>query len=237
MHERALARRRRRRLGQPLEVGEPERERAARERAHRAGGERRGGFKLRAMLSIPRAVSPRDHPRPCPARCHTATIQPPCDSFGHGQRPYRFSRMKVDTGIMAPSLAEIGRAGDASWRTSATTGCMTAETAHDPFLPLVDRGRAHRAHRARDRHRGRVRPHPDAHRVHGQRPAARTRRAASSSASARRSSRTSRSGSRCRGRIRRARMREYILAMRAIWASWNDGDEARLPRRLLPRTR
>ena len=31
-----------------------------------------------------------------------------------------------------------------------------------------------------------------------------------------------------------ARMREYILAMRAIWASWNDGDEARLPRRLLP---
>ena len=40
VHERALARRRRRRLGQPLDVGEAERERAARERAHRARRQR-----------------------------------------------------------------------------------------------------------------------------------------------------------------------------------------------------
>ncbi len=30
------------------------------------------------------------------------------------------------------------------------------------------------------------------------------------------------------------RMREYVLAMRAIWNTWNDRREARLPRRLLP---
>ena len=29
------------------------------------------------------------------------------------------------------------------------------------------------------------------------------------------------------------RMREYIMAMRAIWECWNDGHQARLPRRLL----
>ena len=29
------------------------------------------------------------------------------------------------------------------------------------------------------------------------------------------------------------RMREFVLAMRAIWASWNDGTQARLPWRLL----
>ena len=37
VHQRALARRRRRRFGQPLDVGEPERERAAREAPHGAG--------------------------------------------------------------------------------------------------------------------------------------------------------------------------------------------------------
>ena len=30
------------------------------------------------------------------------------------------------------------------------------------------------------------------------------------------------------------RMREFVLAIRAIWACWNDGTQARLPRRLLP---
>ena len=30
-----------------------------------------------------------------------------------------------------------------------------------------------------------------------------------------------------------ARMREYVLALRAIWASWNDGGPARVPRRVL----
>ena len=51
------------------------------------------------------------------------------------------------------------------------------------------------------------------------------RRAGSRSASAARSSRTSSGGSRCRGRTRRPRMREFILAMRAIWAAWNDGEK------------
>ena len=55
------------------------------------------------------------------------------------------------------------------------------------------------------------------------RPAARVAAAGSTSASARRSSRTSRSGSRCRGRSPAARMRELVLAIRAIWARWHEG--------------
>ena len=47
-------------------------------------------------------------------------------------------------------------------------------------------------------------------------------RAASTSASAARSSRTSSAASRCRGRAPAARMRELVLAIRAIWASWQD---------------
>ena len=44
--------------------------------------------------------------------------------------------MKVDTGIMAPSLAEIGRRA-AELEEIGYDGLMTAETAHDPFLPLA----------------------------------------------------------------------------------------------------
>ena len=67
----------------------------------------------------------------------------------------------------------------------------------------------------------------------GLRPAARVAAAGSTSGSARRSSRTSRSGSRCSGRSPAARMRELVLAIRAIWARWHDGTQARLPRRVL----
>ena len=76
--ERALAGGRRRRLGQPLQVGEPERERAARERAHRAGRQGVG-----RVDDGPRAAAPPLHVR-VQLDIHTATIQPPCDSFGHG---------------------------------------------------------------------------------------------------------------------------------------------------------
>ena len=79
--------------------------------------------------------------------------------------------MKVDTGVMAPSLSDIGpRARELE--ELGYDGLLTAETGHDAFLPIALGGRAHRAHRARDRHRGRVRPHPDGAGVHGQRPAA-----------------------------------------------------------------
>ena len=130
--------------------------------------------------------------------------------------------MKVDTGVMAPSLTEIGAAGQGA-RGHRLRRAADGRDRARPVPAARDRGRAHRAHRARHRHRGRVRPHADGHSRTRRTTCSSTRRAASSSGSARRSSRTSRSGSRCRGRIRRARMREYILAMRAIWASWNDG--------------
>ena len=62
-----------------------------------------------------------------------------------------------------------------------------------------------------------------------------TRADGSSSASAARSSRTSSGASRCRGAIPRAAHAGVRPApCAAIWAAWNDGDEARLPRRLLP---
>ena len=48
-----------------------------------------------------------------------------------------------------------------------------------------------------------------------------------------RSSPTSRSATPCRGRTRRPRMREFILAMRAIWASWDDGSKLDVPGRVL----
>ena len=115
-------------------------------------------------------------------------------------------------------------------------GLLTAETGHDPFLPLVIAAE----------HTERIElgtgiavafaAHADAHRVHRQRPAAVSKGRFILGL-----------GSQIKPHIEKrfsmpwshpaARMREYILAMRAIWASWNDGDEARLPRRVLPRTR
>ena len=39
-----------------------------------------------------------------------------------------------------------------------------------------------------------------------------------------------------RGRIPAARMREYVLALRAIWASWNEGATLRASRASSTRT-
>ena len=102
-----------------------------------------------------------------------------------------------------------------------------------PVLPAAARGRAHGTGRAHDRGRDRVRAHPDDARAASRTTCSSRRRAASTSGSARRSSRTSRSASRCRGRSPAARMRELVLAIRAIWASVARGHAARLPRRVL----
>ena len=110
--------------------------------------------------------------------------------------------MKVDTGVMAPSLSDIGpRARELE--ELGYDGLLTAETGHDPFLPIVlaaehterielgtgiavafARTPMMLAYTANDLQQILAGP---------------VRR----SASARRSSRTSRSGSRCRGRTRR----------------------------------
>ena len=127
--------------------------------------------------------------------------------------------MKVDGGFGQPARRGHRRPQAKELEDAGYDGAVTAETA----TTRSSRSLLAAEHTERlelgTGDRGRVRPHPDDAGEHRATTCRRTRRAGSSSASAARSSRTSRSGSRCRGRTRRARMREFILAMRAIWAS------------------
>ncbi|MGH8976579.1 MAG: LLM class F420-dependent oxidoreductase [Acidimicrobiia bacterium] len=131
--------------------------------------------------------------------------------------------MKVDTGIMAPSLAEVGKRA-AELEAIGYDALMTAETAHDPFLPLAiaaehterielatgiavafARTPMLTAYTANDLQRAsngrfilglgsQIKPHIEKRfSMPWSRPA--------------------------------ARMREYILAMRAIWRAWNEGEK------------
>ena len=69
--ERALARRRRRRLGQPLDVAEAERQRTARERAHRARRKRDRHGVSELARRVDRFL-----------RRHAPTIPPGCATYG-----------------------------------------------------------------------------------------------------------------------------------------------------------
>jgi probable F420-dependent oxidoreductase len=131
--------------------------------------------------------------------------------------------MKVDTGIMAPSLTEVGKRA-AELEAIGYDALMTAETAHDPFLPLAiaaehterielatgiavafARTPMLTAYTANDLQRAsngrfilglgsQIKPHIEKRfSMPWSRPA--------------------------------ARMREYILAMRAIWRAWNEGEK------------
>ncbi len=131
--------------------------------------------------------------------------------------------MLVDTGVMAPSLAEVGQRAKAL-EDIGYDGLLTAETAHDPFLPLaiaaehterIELGTgiavafartpmitAYTANDLQRASKGRfilglgsqIKPHIEKRfSMPWSRPA--------------------------------ARMREYILAMRAIWRSWNEGEK------------
>ena len=164
--EGALARRRRRRLGEPLDVAEPERQRAARERAHRAR-RKRDRHRVRELARrVDRVL-----------RRHAPTIPPGCATNGGPSRfrvmtaePERYE-MKVDTGVMAPSLSDIGpRARELE--ELGYDGLLTAETGHDAFLPIALAAEHTERIELAHGHRGRVRPHADGARVHGERPAA-----------------------------------------------------------------
>ena len=73
--------------------------------------------------------------------------------------------MKVDgaIGSICGRRAEHAQEAEAA----GYSGLWTAETGHDPFLPLLAGRRAHGASRARHVHRRRVRPQPHAPRQHG----------------------------------------------------------------------
>ena len=142
------------------------------------------------------------------------------------------SPMKVDGGLVS-SLADIPRVAK-ELEDVGYDGALHRRDGARPVLPASPGGRAHRAPRAGYGDRGGVRPQPDDHGERRLRPAGVLEGPLHPRVSAARSRRTSRSGSRCRGRSPAARMREFILAMRAIWACWNDGREARLPGRVLP---
>ena len=112
-----------------------------------------------------------------------------------------FAAMKVDGGI--PNTIAKAGAQAAELEKTGYSGGWTAETSHDPFLPLLLGRRAHRHDRARHVDRRGLRPQPDDAGQHGVGPAGVLARAGSSSVSAARSSRTSRSASRWRGATRR----------------------------------
>ena len=134
--------------------------------------------------------------------------------------------MKVDAPLVTAALSdvpEIAREIEAL----GYDGVYTFEGPHDPFFPLaLAAEHTERLELATAIAVG-VRAQPDEPRPHRLGPADAVERAGRSSGSARRSSRTSRSGSRCRGRGPAARMREMVLAIRAIWATWQDGTPLR----------
>lgn len=129
--------------------------------------------------------------------------------------------MKVDTGVMAASLDEVGRRAKAL-EDFGYDGLMTAETAHDPFLPLaiaaehterIELGTGIAVAFART-------PMVTAHTANDLQRASKGRFVLGL-------------GSQIKPHIEKrfsmpwsrpaARMREYILAMRAIWSAWNEG--------------
>ena len=132
--------------------------------------------------------------------------------------------MKIDGAVLTPDPREVPQAAR-ELEELGYDGILTAETAHDPFLPLVLAARAHRAHRARHRHRGRVRPQPDDH----------SRTPANDLQPHSKGRFILGLGSQIKPHIEKRfsmpwshpapRMREFILAMRAIWAYWNDGEK------------
>ena len=76
--------------------------------------------------------------------------------------------MQVTRRSISAALADGARGSRAEIEALGYDGVFTFEGPHDPFFPLVARGRAQRAARARHRDRDRVRPQPDepgAHRV------------------------------------------------------------------------
>jgi probable F420-dependent oxidoreductase len=131
--------------------------------------------------------------------------------------------MKVDTGIMAPSLAEIGPRAKAL-EAQGYDGLITAETAHDPFLPLA----------IATEHTERIELGTGIAVAF-----ARTPMLTAYTANDLQRNSSGRFilglGSQIKPHIEKRfsmpwshpapRMREYILAMRAIWAAWNDGEK------------
>jgi probable F420-dependent oxidoreductase len=131
--------------------------------------------------------------------------------------------VKVDTGIMAPSLADVGRRAR-ELEDLGYDGLLTAETAHDPFIPLavaaehterIELGTGIAVAFART-------PMLTAYTANDLQRASGGRFILGL-------------GSQIKPHIEKrfsmpwshpaARMREYILAMRAIWAAWNDGEK------------
>jgi probable F420-dependent oxidoreductase len=129
--------------------------------------------------------------------------------------------MKVDTGVMAPTFEAVG-ARARELEAFGYDGLMTAETAHDPFLPLaiaatqterIELGTGIAVAFART-------PMVTAYTANDLQRASKGRFILGL-------------GSQIKPHIEKrfsmpwshpaARMREYILAMRAIWSAWNDG--------------
>ena len=131
--------------------------------------------------------------------------------------------MKVDTGIMAPSLTEIGRRA-AELEQIGYDGLMTAETAHDPFLPLAIAAE----------HTERVELAPGIAVAFARTPMV-TAYTANDLHRASNGRFILGIGSQIKPHIEKRfsmpwshpapRMREYVLAMRAIWSAWNDGEK------------
>jgi probable F420-dependent oxidoreductase len=131
--------------------------------------------------------------------------------------------VKIDTGIMGGSYAEIGtRARELE--ALGYDGLMTAETAHDPYLPLAIAAE----------HTERVELATGIVVAFGRTPMV-TAYTANDLQRASGGRFILGLGSQIKPHIEKrfsmpwsrpaARMREYILAMRAIWSAWNDGDK------------
>ncbi|MGQ0823605.1 MAG: LLM class F420-dependent oxidoreductase [Actinomycetota bacterium] len=130
--------------------------------------------------------------------------------------------MLVDTGVFGGSLAEVGRTARVL-EEQGYDGLMTAETAHDPFLPLAIAAE----------HTERVELATSIAVAF-----ARTPMVMAYTANDLQRASNGRFilglGSQIKPHIEKrfsmswshpaARMREYILALRAIWAAWNDGE-------------
>ncbi len=127
--------------------------------------------------------------------------------------------MKIDGGIGGLDTAA---AQAASLEGRGYDGVMSAETSHDPFLPLLLAAQSTERVDLMTVDRGRVRPQPDDAGAHRVRPPGRVGRALRPRArqpdQAAHHARFSMPWSHPA-----ARMREMILAIRAIWACWNDG--------------
>ena len=129
--------------------------------------------------------------------------------------------MKVDGGIGPDSAGAGAAARDAE--EAGYDGVWSAETTHDPFLPLLLAAEHTERRRARHGHRGRVRPQPDDPGQH--RPTTCRRYSEGRFILG--------LGSQIKPHITKRfcmewshpapRMREMILAIRAIWDCWNNG--------------